>query len=221
MGVRACWVDSAPNVLRIGCVPDLPLQRLQGLLGALYARDGHTGAEVVHLRSREQLSRLVAGELDAAVIHHRREVPGVDMQPLFQGERLCAFVAVGHPLVRSSPLAPGDFEHETLLVAPRAIDPPLYDRLLATLDAAGGRVRSVREAGGGDPRDVLLAVAEGRGVSLAPASTLDVIGGADTIVTRCEIEPALPGPDTVIAWRTDAQPRLEELIAVARELHGA
>jgi DNA-binding transcriptional LysR family regulator len=199
----------------------MPLQRLQSLLGALYACNGQAGAEVLHLRSPEQLSRLLAGELDAAVIHHRREIPGVKMQPLFANERLCAYVPVGHPLVALSSLAPGDFERETLLVPPRAVDPPPYDWLLGALDTAGCRVRAVRETGAGDPRDVLLAVAEGRGVSLAPASMLDAIGGAATIVTRCEIEPAVPGPETVIAWRTDAQARLGELIAIARALHGA
>jgi DNA-binding transcriptional LysR family regulator len=205
-------------VLRIGCLPDLPLQRLQSLLGALYARDGKPGAEVLHLRSPEQLSRLLAGDLDAAVIHHRREIPGVEMRPLFANERLCAYVPVGHPLVAPSP---GDFEHDTLLVPPRITDPPLHDWLLATLDDAGCRFRAVRETGAGDWRDVLLAVAEGRGVSLAPASMLDVIGGAAAIVTRREIEPAVPGPDTVIAWRKDAHARLEELLAAAGDLHGA
>jgi DNA-binding transcriptional LysR family regulator len=143
------------------------------------------------------------------------------MRPLFANERLCAYMPVGHPLAALSPLAPGDFERETLLVPPRTVDPPLHDWLLGTLDAAGCRVRAVRETGAGDPRDVLLAVAEGRGVSLAPASMLEVIGGAATIVTRCEIEPVVPGPETVIAWRTDAQARLGELIAIAGDLHGA
>ncbi len=208
-------------VLLIGCVPDLPLQRLQGLLGALYAREGDVGAEVVHLRTPEQLARLAGGELDAAVIQHRRQVPGVDMQPLFTPERLCAFVPVGHRLARASPLAPDDFELETLLVAPRAIDPPLHDRLMAELDVAGFHFRAIREAGGGHPRDVLLAVAEGRGVAIAAASTLEVVGGTGTIVTRVEIAPALPGPDTLIAWRADDEPRLGDLIAAARELNDA
>jgi len=208
-------------VLLIGCVPDLPLQRLRGLLGALNARNGDAGAEVVHLRTPEQLARLASGELDAAVIQHRRDVPGVAMQPLFSPERLCAFVPVGHRLARPSSVAAGELEHETLLVAPRAIDPPLHDRLMAALDTAGFRFRAVREVGGGHPRDILLAVAEHRGVAIAAASTLEVVGGTGTIVARAEIAPRLPGPDTLIAWRADDEPRLGELIAVARELHDA
>jgi hypothetical protein len=221
MGVEVRGLNSDRIVLLIGCIPDLPVQRLQGLLGALYARDGDMGAEVVHLRTPEQLARLAGGELDAAVIQHRRDVPGLEMQPLFSAERLCAFVPVGHRLASRSPLAPGDFEQETLLVAPRAIDPPLHDRLMAALDAAGFRFRAMREAGGGHPRDVLLAVAEGRGVAIAAASTLEVVGGTGTIVARVEIAPVLPGPDTLIAWRADDEPRLGELIAAARELHDA
>ena len=220
MGAGARALDSHWIVFLIGCVPDLPAERLQAFLGALSARDGRESAEVVHLRTPEQLTRLLAGELDAAVIHHGRDVPGVDMQPLFEGERLCAFVPVGHRLARASPLAPGDFEHETLLVAPRAIDPPLHDRLMAAFDAAGFRFRAMREAGGGHPRDVLLAVAEGHGLAIAAASTLEVVGGNGTIVTRVEIEPVLRGPDTVVAWRADEDRRLEALIAAARDLHG-
>jgi hypothetical protein len=48
-----------------------------------------------------------------------------------------------------------------------------------------------------------------------------VIGGAYAIVTRCEIEPVMPGPDTLIAWRTDEEQRVGRLIAAARDLYGA
>lgn len=221
MGAERRAVDSHRTLLLIGCVPDVPVRRVQSLLGALSTHDGRAGTEVVHMRTPEQLARLRNGELDAAVIHHRRDVPGVEMQPLFAGERLCAFVPVGHRLARPAPLAPGDFELETLLVAPRAIDPPLHDRLMGALDAGGFQFRAMREVGGGHPRDVLLAVAEGRGVAIAAASTLEVVGGTGTIVTGAEIEPVLPGPDTVIAWRAGDEPRLGPLIAAARDLHSA
>ena len=104
MGGEVRGPDSHRIVFLIGCVPDLPTQRLQSLLGALHARDRTSGVEVVHLRTPEQLTRLRNGELDAAVIQHRRELPGVEMQPLLEGERLCAFVPVGHRLARPSPL---------------------------------------------------------------------------------------------------------------------
>jgi hypothetical protein len=207
-------------VLRIGCVPDLPLQRLQGLLGALDARDGDSRPAVKYLRSPEQLRRLVSGELDVAVIHLMRTTPGVTMELLFAAERLCAFLPIGHRLASSPSLAPGDFAADTLLIAPRAIDPPLHDRLMGALDAAGGQFRAMREVGGGHPRDVLLAVAEGRGITIGPASTLDVVGDADAIVSRHEIEPELSGPDTVIAWRSDTTPHVQDLHAVARALRG-
>ena len=205
-------------MLRLGCVPDLPLQRLHGLLGPLGARDGGADAEIVHRRSPELLSRLLEGELDAAVIQLRRSVAGIEMEPLFEGERLCAFVQIGGRLVEASPLAAGDFETATLLVAPRAIDPPLHDRLMGALDASGFRFRAMREVGGGDPRDVLFAVAEGRGVAIAASSIPEVIGGTGAIVARCDIEPALLGPETLIAWRADSAARAGELIDAARAL---
>ena len=108
-------------------------------------------------------------------------------------------------------------------MAPRAADPVLHDRLLAELREAGYRFRAVDEAPGPHPRDVLLAVAENRGVTVGPSSTPQVAGELGALVTGCELARGLTMPPTVLAWPSSQPPRLdgfdEGLRAVADALH--
>ena len=110
--------------LRIGCIAELPLQRLQAFLGALYTRHPGVGAELTHLAAMEQLEALRAGELHLAVIHHDRGEDGIEMEPLFHGERLAAFLPVDHHLADGPAIAPGDVGEEVLLVFRRRADRP-------------------------------------------------------------------------------------------------
>ncbi|HXM75614.1 MAG TPA: hypothetical protein VN971_02460, partial [Thermoanaerobaculia bacterium] len=74
-----------------------------------------------------------------------------------------------------------------------------------------------REAGGMNPRDVMLAVADGLGVALGPFSLQDVsdVGG---IVIRRQLEPAVSMPDTVVAWRANPPGQLKETLSLVREV---
>ncbi len=51
--------------LRLGCLPDLPLQRLQAFLGVLYEHEPALDVDVAHLPSHEQVARLRNGELES------------------------------------------------------------------------------------------------------------------------------------------------------------
>src|SRR3954469_25520962 len=112
----------AERGIRLGCAPDLALQRLQSFLGAMYGR-GASRAEVVHARSVEQIARLRSGELDVALIHNGQAHTGIATEPLFAGERLVAVLPIGHRLAASQVLGPEDFEHEVLLIPPHADKP--------------------------------------------------------------------------------------------------
>lgn len=59
--------------LRIGCVHDLPLERLLRFLAALKEHDSTVQPRVTHLPSVEQVRRLRRGELDLGVFHDARE----------------------------------------------------------------------------------------------------------------------------------------------------
>jgi LysR substrate binding domain len=211
--------------LRIGCVPDLPVQRLLSFLGALYACDQGLDAETVHLGSGDLLRRLRIGELDLCLTPCARDRREIELEPLFPGELLAAFLPAGHRLGDRPILAPGDLKGEILLIAPPADDPALHGQLMALLDGAGYRFRGVRETGGAHRRDVLLAVAEGRGITLGQASALRTVGELGTLVTCHLMEPPQRMPDTAVAWLARPTSRVGPLLAcirdVARDLYGS
>ena len=210
--------------LRIGCIAWLALQQVQSFVGALYRFDPHLETELRHLPSAAQVPALHAGELDLGLLYGTGDRAGIEAVPIFPAERLTAIVPVGHRLAQRPAVIPGDLRQEDLLTVPRRVDPEVHDALIARVRESGHEFRRVREWGGGDPRDVLMAVAHGNGVALAPAPLLDGVGELATIVMPCPTDPPLRMPGTVLAWRAPAPKRMNRLLAVARaaarELHG-
>jgi DNA-binding transcriptional LysR family regulator len=207
----------ALSPLRISCVPDLPIQPLLRFLGALHERDPGTRVRVSHLTFPEQVRRLHANELDLGIFQEGDAQAAIETEPLFAGEALAAFLPTRHPLCEKQMLGPADLRSHTLVIFPREANPALHDRLLELIEGAGYRFTEVREAGGTNPRDVMLAVAEGLGVAFGPFSLQEVaeVGG---IVVRRPLEPALSMPDTVVAWRADPPSQLRDILAVVREV---
>ena len=210
--------------LRIGCVAELALQQVQSFVGALYASDPHLETELRHLPSAAQVRALQSGELDLGLLYGTGDHDGIEAVPIFPGERLVAIVPIGHRLAQCPAVTPGDLRQEDLLIVPRRIDPAVHDALIARVRESGHEFRRVREWGGGDPRDVLMAVAQGNGVALAPAPLLDTVGELATIVTPRPTDPPVRMPATVLAWRAPANATVTRLLevarAAARELHG-
>jgi DNA-binding transcriptional LysR family regulator len=211
--------------LRVGCAPYLTLQHVQSFLGALYDRDPALAVEVSHMPAIEQLRRVRSGELDLGVVQYPREELGLELAPLFRGERLAAFLPPGHRLAGMEALSPADLESEALLSLPRAANPALYDAVVAATDRAGYRFRAVRETGGADLRDLLFALALDGGVALGGRSWLRAAGGLGSLVTGRGLDPAVALPDVRVAWRAVPPAHLGHAIshvrAAAAELHGS
>jgi DNA-binding transcriptional LysR family regulator len=207
----------AALTLRIGCVPELPIQRLLQFLASLQARASDATAQVTHLASTEQLLHLRAGGLDLAIFHDSEDYPDVEKEPLFPGEPLMVLLPPEHRLVNRPVVRSDDLSDEALVTYPRVVNPSLYDRVLALFDDRGYRFNTIHETGGSTPRDLMLAVASGSGVALVPASITELseTGG---IAVRRPIDPPLAMPDTVVAWPVDP-PRLPPpLVEVVRDL---
>lgn len=200
----------------LGCAPDMSLDRLQAFLGALYSSHPELHTEVVHLPSAEQLRRLELGALDLALVHDPGPQPLVEFEAACPGEPLVAYVSIAHPLAGREALGPDELRDELRVTFPRRAEPALSDRLTAVLEEAGVQFRSVHETAGADPRDVLLAVADLRGVTIGARSLLAVAGELDSIVTSCRLEPALRMPDTMLAWRSRAKGE-DGIVAAARD----
>lgn len=205
------------EVLRTGCVPHLPLQRLQDFLEALEASDSHVHAQVTHLTSSEQVARLRGGELDVAIFDDVGEVAGLDIQPLFAGEPLDAFLGTTHPLTERQALVPDDLRSETLVTYPRDGNPTLHDRLLEILEEAGFTFAGLHEASSMNARDLLLAAADDMGVAIGPAS-LASVSAAGALVSRRPLDPPASMPDTVLALREDPPRHLGAVLSEVREV---
>jgi DNA-binding transcriptional LysR family regulator len=207
--------------LRIGCVHDLPLERLLRFLVALKEHDPTVEPRVTHLPSVDQLRRLRRGELDLAVFHDGREDADIELEPLFAGEPMMALLPAGHPLAAKEVLGPRDLRDEVVVSFLRAADPSLHDRMLAAIENAGYRFRGVYEAAGADARDLLPAVVQNMGVAFAPSSLMGVGEGGAGVAVRL-LDPAPSMPETVVAWRANPQrwpdPVLDNIRVVARKL---
>ena len=207
----------AELTLRIGCVPELPIQRLLQFLASLQTRTPDATAQVTHLASAEQLQHLRAGGLDLAIFHRSDDYPDLEMEPIFPGEPLMILLPPDHRLVDRPVVRSDDLGDDALITYPRGVNPTLYDRVLALFDNRGYRFSTIHETEGSSPRDLMLAVASGSGVALVPASITELseTGG---IVVRRPIDPPLAMPDSVVAWPVNP-PRLSPLLVdTVREL---
>lgn len=212
-------VAGVPTGLRVGCVHDLPIERLLRFFGALTERDPSLQPRVTHLPSGEQMRRLRRGELDLGVFHETTEHNDIDTEPLFVGEPMVALFAPGHPLAANHVLGPGDFGSEVLVNLSRAADAPLHDRIAAAIEDAGYRFRDVHEVGGAEARDLLPAVAQKDGVAFAPLSLGEDFGKGSGGVFVCRpLDPAPTMPDTVVGWHVNPPRWPHAILATVRQI---
>jgi hypothetical protein len=154
---------------------------------------------VAHLRTAEQVRRLHQGDLELGLVE---AVVGDDLgtELLFPGDPLDTVLPFYHPLGREPAVAAEDLAGETLLLFPRRVDPALHDWYRALIERNHLRFAQVRETGDADPRDVLLAVAEGRGVTLAPQPSPATAGDYGPAVITRDLRPLSRYPATLLAW---------------------
>lgn len=210
------------DALRIGFVPHLPFALVQRFLAALREREPAIDPEVTHLLSLELIRCVREGTLDFAIVHRAEEYVGIEIEAIAVGEPLIAVLPPDHRAAARATVYPTDLSDDILVTSSRSINPPLYDRALASVSAAGYRFRSIRQTAGNSGRDVVLAVAGGLGVALVPSS-VDLVGADGTVVVRRPIDPAPRLPETVVAWRADpprrVSARLGSVRHIAREMH--
>lgn len=206
--------------LQIGCVPHVPLERLHRLVSAIEEPAPSARPRVQHLPAAEQLARLEHGDLDLAIVDDVVEAQrNLHVLPLFRGGAIGAVVPVGHDLAGTPALSPDDLASEQLVIFPRRANPALHDGLLVIFRSEGYRFRRVIHATGPSRRDMMLAVAQGDGVALLPASSQDVVDSSRVVVFR-PLTQAVFMPETVLVWRTGPSARLVEALATIREIAG-
>jgi DNA-binding transcriptional LysR family regulator len=200
--------------VRIGCCAG-PLQRLQSFLGALHVQAPQVRADVLHLPTAAQLAHLRAGDLDLGIVEYCAPPAGIELEPLFAGEPAVGVLPENHRLASKPALCPGDLAGEPLVCPPRTANPPLHDALMEAFAAAGHRALRVREARGSDPRDLLFAVAQGRGIALMASSGVTQFGDFAGLVTGRTLEPRVQLPETLLVWRAGRTGAVGEAVAAA------
>jgi DNA-binding transcriptional LysR family regulator len=211
----------AERPVQVGFTPHLPIELLLRFLVALGAHAPDIRTEVTHLVGVDQVEQLRAGKLDFGILAWPRKEDDLEVQPMFAGEPLAAFLPSDHPLAEQDLLTPADLAGEALVSFPRQINPLLTDWIQLQADRAGYRFTGVHHSSGREARDWILSVASGAGVALLPCRFKEVTD-AGALVTRRPLDPPLAMPDTVVAWRNDRpaslQPLIETIRAVAHEL---
>lgn len=210
-------VAGAADPLRIGFVPYRTVATLERFLAALHERHPSATTRISHLHSYEQLARLRARELDIGILVMPVDEPGLESEPLLEGDPVLAFVPVEGPLAGKERLTPDDLRDEDLVLFPRDVAPALYDWLLATFEAGGYSFRAVQHSGGVEVQDMVSAVAQGLGVSLASQPMAEA-GGVGTVVAARPIDPPMRLPGTVVAWRADPPRTLQRVTRTLREI---
>jgi DNA-binding transcriptional LysR family regulator len=204
------------TVLRIGCIPHLPMERLLRFLSILHEREPGFPTQVTHLSALEQVKSLRDGDLDLGVFDYAEDHANLSLEPVFQGEPMATYLPPDHPLAQNSTLCPEELVNDVLVTFPREGNAALYDEMLSLIEGAGYRFSGTREAGGDSPRDLMLAVAEGTGLAFGPFSMGDV-SEAGGIVVRRSLDPPVSMPDIVVAWPTSPPRQLRMLLAAVRE----
>jgi DNA-binding transcriptional LysR family regulator len=205
-------------MLRIGCVPYLPLQQLQGFLGALYTEHARLRIGLSYAPSSTQLERIADGRLDLGLVDELPVDHRYERHALFRGEPLSVFVPIGHELGARTQLDPDDLRGETLVVTARAVDAFAHDRQLGLLERAGLRFGALLESGSADARDHLAAVAQGRAVALAPPGTAAAAGPVGANVERVSLADPVHGPGIAVVWSSSVPRPPGRILAAVREI---
>jgi DNA-binding transcriptional LysR family regulator len=165
--MRRARAGSSSAAIRIGLVSEFSRSWGSELVAAVGRRHPHYVLAVEATPSAAQVRAIDAGELDLGVV---RSIPSASRLPrrLLDTEALGACLPASHPLARDAHVRPADLSGQPLLWMPRSANPEMYDRVLATLAAAGLSTESVRS--GGSASASFALVAAGYGWSLACAS---------------------------------------------------
>ena len=210
-------VGGLRTALRVACTPYLSIALLLRFLEALRNAEPTVAVQVTHLFAHDQVRLLGSGDIDLGILRRPDNGSGLELEALFPGEPLAAYLARDHHLASKRALRPDDVRNETLVMFPRIADLGRFDRALTRLEESGYRFGSVEEAGGMSPRDLLVAVARNRGIAIAPLSLKDVVEVERVAVRRPLASPVFLS-DIVLAVPANPPRQLRPLVAVARRV---
>jgi DNA-binding transcriptional LysR family regulator len=143
-------------------------------------------------------SALAAGDLDLGVLHPPLGRPGLVTRPL-PDQNLVLALPTAHRLAEKSTIAIAELASEPFLMAPRAIGPSIYDRIIALFFSEGVSPRIIQEV---TPMTTLTGlVAAGAGMGFV---TEGIAAVARPGVVFRRVIPQAPALPMAAAWREPA-----------------
>jgi DNA-binding transcriptional LysR family regulator len=151
--------------------------------------------ELTEMNSPLLEAALAAGEIDLGVLHPPLGTPGLATRVL-PDQPLVLALPAAHPLAAKGVIHVTDLDEEPFLIAPRAIGPIIYDRIIALFQAEGVSPRIVQEV---SPMTTLTGLAAaGAGMGFVTAGIAEVVRPG--VVFR-PVKPDPPRLPMAAAWR--------------------
>jgi DNA-binding transcriptional LysR family regulator len=212
--MRRARTGSRPVAIRIGLVSEFSHSWGSELVAEVRRRQTTYVLAVEATPSATQIRAIEAAELDLGVV---RSVPSASKLPrrLLDAEPLGACLPAGHRLAGKTAVRPAELSGLPLLWMPRSANPEMYDRVLATLAAAGLRAESVQS--GGSASASFALVADGYGWTLAGVSDVAETAEQSAITWRPLAGVSLTA-ETWAVWSSAAPAAVADVLDVLAEI---
>jgi DNA-binding transcriptional LysR family regulator len=198
------------GTLRVGMISSIANAWLAGILRGFLRQFPGVQLSLFDLTTHEQLRRLRAGELDAALLRPPVGFPELEFKFVAESTQVLA-APVRHRLARKrEPLAWKDFDGEALVMMHPGLQHGFYDAFMAQCAKAGATPRPSQFAH--DVQTLMWLISAGFGIAPTTATLSEI--QRPGLVFR-PLPPGLPPVQTVLVWRRDDDsPALANFIAV-------
>jgi DNA-binding transcriptional LysR family regulator len=201
--------------LGVGFVGSVTQDVLPTLLRGFRDRHPEVVVTLSELSTLEQIEALRERRIGAGLLRPPVGDPAVATMPLLE-EPLVAALPDFHRLARRRTVSISALADEPFVLIGREVNPAFHDDVVSACRAAGFSPDVVQEAG--EMQTIMSVVAAGIGVSLVPASVERLRREGDGVAYR-PLRPSSVRLVVALAWRpADADPVVENLVGVAREL---
>jgi DNA-binding transcriptional LysR family regulator len=201
--------------LGVGFVGSVTQDVLPTLLRGFRDRHPEVAVTLSELSTLEQIEALRERRIGAGLLRPPVGDPAVATMPLLE-EPLVAALPDFHRLARRRTVSIAALAAEPFVLIGREVNPAFHDDVVSACRAAGFSPDVVQEAG--EMQTIASVVAAGIGVSLVPASVERLRREGDGVAYR-PLRPSSVRLVVALAWRpADADPVVENLVGVAREL---
>jgi DNA-binding transcriptional LysR family regulator len=181
--------------LRLGFTVIASYGVLPEAVRAFRTRFSDVEIELAEMNSPLLEAALTAGEIDLGVLHPPLGTPGLATHAL-PDQPLVLALPAAHPLAAKAVVHVTDLNGEPFLIAPRAIGPIIYDRIIALFQTEGFSPRIVQEV---SPMTTLTGLAAaGAGIGFVTAGIAEVVRPG--VVFR-PVQPEPPRLPMAAAWR--------------------